>query len=368
MTAKAAPTLIDARPGRQGDGADLVARPLTSPARVAILGFGQIGRTHLDALAGCPDAEVVAISSHGGAPADIPAAWHADYRALIARPDVDLVAVCTPSGHHAAHAIAALEAGKGVVVEKPLALTVADGERLVRTARERGLFLSVVSQRRTEPAIRSLHDAIAAGRLGRPVLGEALVRWSRDQPYYDSAAWRGTRAMDGGVLLNQAIHAIDLLCWLLGPVDEVSGATATLIRRMEAEDTAAATLRFASGALGAITATTAAAHGLPAEVTIVCERGVVSLHDATVSRWEVPGVPAPPAVNTPGSGGSNPAAIGSLGHRRQWRDILDAFRERRLPLVTGEDGLATLATILAIEEAGRTGRTIRPAFTTRGDA
>ncbi len=345
--------------------------PATRPVHVAILGFGQIGRTHWDALEAWPDVRVVAVSSRGGAPADIPVEWHADHRDLVARPDVDLVAVCTPSGHHAAHAIAALEAGKGVVVEKPLALTLADGERLVRTARERGLFLSVVSQRRTEPACRYLRETLTAGRLGRPVLGEALVRWSRDQPYYDSAPWRGTRAMDGGVLLNQAIHAIDLLCWLMGPVDEVSGATATLIRRMEAEDTAAATLRFASGALGAITATTAAAHGLPAEVTIVCERGVVSLHDASVARWEVPGVPAPPVADTPGSGGSNPAAIGSIGHRRQWRDILDAFREGRPPLVTGDDGLATLATILAIEEASWTGRAARPgwpAFTTRGDA
>lgn len=332
-----------------------------APVRVGIVGFGQIGRTHLRALEQCPDATVVAVASRHGPPTDVNIGWHADARELVRRPDVDLVAICTPSGEHAAQAVAALEAGKAVVVEKPLALTLADGERVVRTARERGLFLSVISQRRTEPACRYLKAALEAGRLGRPVLGEALVRWHRDQAYYDAAPWRGTRAMDGGVLMNQAIHAIDLLRWFFGPVEEVTGATATLVRRIEAEDTAAATLRFASGALGVIAATTATTPGLPAELNLFCERGLVSLHDATVVRWEVPDAPAPPPSEAPGSGSADPAAIGSLGHLRQWRDILDAVRDGRQPLVTGEDALATVAMILAAGEASRTGRAVRPA-------
>jgi predicted dehydrogenase len=332
----------------------------TEKVRVGIIGFGQIGRVHVQALARCPDAEVVAVSRRQGPPADVTVAWHADFRELLRRPDVDLVAVCTPSGDHAAQALAALEAGKAVVVEKPLALTLADGERVVRTARERGRFLSVISQRRTEPAVRALKEALAAGHLGQPVLGEALVRWHRDQRYYDSAPWRGTRALDGGVLMNQAIHAIDLLRWFLGPVAEVAGATATLARRIEAEDTAAATLRFGSGALGVIAATTATHPGLPAELNIFGERGLVALHDAAVVRWDVPGVPAPPAAEAPGSGSADPMTIGDLGHLRQWRDILAAYREGRPPLVTGEDGLAAIATILAIEESSRTGRPVRP--------
>ena len=259
------------------------------PVRVGIIGFGQIGRTHLEALSAFPDATVVAVSRREPVSNDLGIAWHADFRELVGRDDIDLVAICTPSGHHAEQALAALDAGKGVVIEKPIALMLEDGERVVRTARDRKLFLSVISQRRTEDAVRSLYSALADGRLGQPVLGEALVRWSRDQRYYDSADWRGTRAMDGGVLMNQAIHAIDLLCWLLGPVESVSGATATLVRQIEAEDAACASLRFASGALGAITATTAIAPGLPAEINLFCERGLVSLHDANVARWEVPG-------------------------------------------------------------------------------
>jgi predicted dehydrogenase len=339
--------------------------PVTAhPVRVGIVGFGQIGRTHFDALKSCSDARVVAISRRQSPSEDLGIDWHAGYQELLRRADVDLVAICTPSGDHAPQALAALEAGKGVVVEKPLALTLADGERVVQIARDRGLFLSVISQRRTEPSCRYLHQAIIEGRLGRPVLGEALVRWHRDQRYYDSAPWRGTWAMDGGVLMNQAIHAIDLLCWLFGPVAEVSGATATLARRIEAEDTAVATLRFASGALGVITATTATSPGLPAELNLFWDRGLISLHDAGVVRWEAPDLPPPPPDERPGGASSDPAAIGGLGHLRQWQDILAAYREGRDPLVTGEDALATVSIILAIEEASRTGRAVRPGYTT----
>lgn len=345
---------------------EIEARGPIQPIRIGIIGFGQIGRTHLDALAGHHDATVVAVTRRHAPPKDLAIDCYSDYRELLQRPDIEIVAICTPSGYHAGQAVAALEAGKGVVVEKPIALSVESGERVLRTASERGLFLSVISQRRTEDAVRALKEALAGGRLGRPVLGEALVRWSRDQRYYDSAPWRGTRAMDGGVLMNQAIHAIDLLCWLLGPVEAVSGVTSTLVRTMEAEDTASASLHFASGALGAITATTAITLGLPAELNLFCERGLASLHDANVARWDVPNTPLPSLDDRPGSGSTDPAAIGSLGHHRQWRDILDAFRHEREPLVTGMDGLATVATILAIEEASRTGRVVRPKYVQSG--
>ncbi len=333
------------------------------PVRVGIVGFGSIGRTHLAAISAQPDAEVVAVSRR--APLDEPIGidCHADYRDLLRRDDIDLVVICSPSGLHADQALATLEAGKGVVIEKPIALSVEAGRQVVGLARETGRFLSVISQRRTEDALRLVDQALADGTLGRPVLGEALVRWSRDQRYYDSADWRGTRAMDGGVLTNQAIHAIDVLCWLFGPVGSVTGSTATLVRSMEAEDTAVASLRFASGALGSITATTAIYPGMPAEINVFCSRGSASLHDAAVARWDVPGVPEPALDANVGSGSTNPAAIGDLGHRRQWRNIIDAYRSGERPLVTGEDALATYAVIAAIEESSRTGRPVRPAFT-----
>ena len=332
------------------------------PVRVGIIGYGQIGRTHRAVVDALPDAEVVAVSRREPIEKEPGLDWYADYRELLRRHDIDLVAICSPSGLHAGQALDALNAGKGVVIEKPIALSVADGQRVVALARETGRFLSVISQRRTEDAVQMLHRALGDGRMGRPVLGEALVRWSRDQRYYDSADWRGTRAMDGGVLMNQAIHAIDLLCWLFGPVESVSGATATLVRRIEAEDTAAASLRFASGALGSITATTAIYPGMPAEVNIFCERGLASLHDARVVRWDVPDLEAPAVGDMPGSGSTDPAAIGHLGHLRQWRNIIDAYRSGDDPLVTGEDGLATIAVIAAIDESSRTGQPVRPAY------
>jgi predicted dehydrogenase len=327
--------------------------------RIGIVGFGKIGRTHLEAIEQVGGAEVVAVSRRSGPPEGIAADWHADYRELIRRSDIDLIAICTPSGDHAVQAVEAMEAGKSVVVEKPLALNVEDGRQIVDTARSLGRFLAVISQRRTEPGVQHLKSALDDGALGRPVLGEALVRWNRNQAYYDSAPWRGTRAMDGGVLMNQAIHAIDLLLWCFGPVEEVTGVTATVVRRMEAEDTAVATLRFASGALGVVSATTATEPGLPAELNLFCSGGLISLHDASVVRWEVPGVPPPPPAQNPGSASTDPGAIGHLGHIRQWRDILGAFRTGREPLVRGEDGLAAVKALVAIDEASRTGRSIR---------
>lgn len=337
-----------------------------TPLRVGILGYGAIGRTHHRAISECEGVEVVAANrSRTDATTgelDEALTWCADAEELIDTVDVDVIAICTPSGSHATLAIDALQAGKHVVVEKPLCTELEAGGRAVRLARDSGLLLSVISQRRFEPQHIHLRGLLDKGTLGRPILGEALVRWYRGQDYYDSAPWRGTLADDGGVLLNQAIHVIDLLCWLLGPVAEVSATTATLGHEMEAEDTAVATLRFESGALGVIAASTATRPGLPAELNLFFERGAIGVHDDQIVRWEVP-EPAstPPAGGGTGSGAADPAAVTALGHLRQWRDIVAALREGREPAVTGEDGLATAAIVLAAYESARIGRPVRPA-------
>ena len=342
-----------------------------APLRVGILGYGAIGRTHHRAISECEGVEVVAATrrrSEVASEPDSSITWCADAQELVDRADVDVVGICTPSGSHATLAIEALRAGKHVVVEKPLCTDVENGERAVRLARDSGLLLSVISQRRFEPQNIHLRRLLDEGLLGRPILGEALVRWYRGQDYYDSAPWRGTLAEDGGVLLNQAIHVVDLLCWLLGPVAEVSATIATLAHEMEAEDTAAATLRFASGALGVLAASTATRPGLPAELNLFFEAGAVGVHDDRVVRWDVPEpAPAPPDVGG-GSGASDPAAITALGHLRQWRDIVAALREGREPSVRGEDGLATAAVVLSAYESARTGRPVRPAEADAGIA
>jgi len=280
----------------------------------------------------------------------------------VARDDVDVVAICTPSGLHAQHALDAIAAGKHVVIEKPLALDLGDGEQVIQAARDRGVLLSVISQRRFEPDLRYLQARIAAGEVGAAILGEANVRWWREDSYYRSATWRGTVGLDGGALMNQAIHVIDLLRWLLGPVDEVCGATATLAHAIEAEDTAVAAVRFSNGALGSIVATTAARPGVPAELILSFERGSVAFAGAGISRWDLPVPPPPAAPAAEGGGESDPRAIGVVGHIAQWRDITEALGAGRRPFVSGEDALATLALVLAIYQSSRTQRAVRPRY------
>lgn len=336
----------------------------SSPIKVGIIGFGNIGQIHSKVLAHHKDARVVAIATRHPARLSTtdkpPVEVYADYRELLMRSDVDLVSVCTPSGQHAAQALDALAAGKHVVVEKPLAMDLASGNRMVQTARERELFLSVISQRRLEPQNLYLKGVLDDGSLGRPVLGEALLRWYRDQSYYDSADWRGTTKEDGGVLMNQGIHLIDLLRWYMGPTTEVSGTVSTLTHRMEAEDTGVATLRFTSGALGIIAATTSAPPGLPEELNLFFEEGSVSVHGSQVARWEVPNVPPPPSIEVSESGAVDPTAIGAQGHLRQWEDIIDALQTGREPAVTGEEALASLAVVLDVYESARSARAVRP--------
>ena len=174
---------------------------------------------------------------------------------MLARPDIDAVSICVPSGLHAQVAVDALQAGKHVLVEKPIALSLADADRMIAVARECGLRLGVVLQNRYNSPMQQVRRAVDEGRLGRLYLGNACVRWYRPQSYYDDE-WHGTWAMDGGALMNQSIHHIDALQWFMGPVQSVQAYTATLAHRMEAEDVGVAVLRFVSGALGTVEGST----------------------------------------------------------------------------------------------------------------
>lgn len=332
---------------------------------VGIVGFGDIARLHQQALRKVPGVRLVALAtrSHSEPPAGVRV--HRTYEQLLDDPAVQVVAVCTPNGAHAGQALAALRAGRHAVVEKPLTLDVECGRRAVEEARRRGLLLSVISQRRLSPTGRQVFDALRRPEVGRPVLGEVHVRWHRDQAYYDATAWRGSNQLDGGVLLNQAIHSIDLLRWLMGPVAEVYGMGATLTHCVEAEDAAVAVLRFRSGALGTVSATTSSPVGIPAEVTVFCQHACISIGDHGISRWEAPF--PPPGADSPaemeGSTGAwSPSAISGLGHVRQWADIVAALREGRDPAVTGEAALASAALALAVRRSWRERRPLVPEY------
>jgi predicted dehydrogenase len=329
-----------------------------------IVGAGVAARYHARAIAQTRGARLVAIcradeSRVDEAVADFGAPCVASFAALLERPDVDAICLCSPSGLHAEQALAAARAGKHVLVEKPMALRLADADAMIAACRRSGVLLGVALQRRTDPACRALHDAIRAGELGPLVLGTASVPYFRPQSYYGSAAWRGTWSLDGGgALMNQGIHLVDLLLWLMGGEAEVVGAAGGVTQHeIEVEDCVVAALRFSCGAHGTIAATTAAAPGFPHRVEVYGSRGGAQIEGEALVRWEGsgPGIRPQPPTSVAAGAGASPSGIGTLGHTLVVRDFVAAIRERRDPLVDGVEGRRSLALVLAIYEAAGLG-------------
>ena len=341
-------------------------RIVTEPFRVGIVGAGVIGRVHAEAIVGLDQARVVAIAepreaagrelaaAHG-------AAWHADLDDLLVRSDVDVVLLATPSGLHAEQAVRAAGAGKHVVTEKPMAIDREGADRMIAACGAAGVALAVVFQNRFHRDAVRLKRAVEAGLLGRPVLGNALVHWHRTASYYEaSGGWRGTWRLDGGgALMNQSIHTIDLLQWILGPVESVCAHAATLTHPIEAEDTASAALRFAGGALGAIQGTTAASRDWPARIEIVGTGGRAVLEGGRLAAWQCERDAADADLLTPGdleaTEGSEPDEPFGAAHARQLRVIFAALRAGEAPPVAGPEARRAVEIVLAIYRSARTG-------------
>jgi len=277
---------------------------------------------------------------------------------VLAHPDVDAVCICTPSGFHAAQTIAAACAGKHVLVEKPMALTVADADAAIAACRSAGVLLGVVLQRRANTLCRTVHDAIAAGKLGDLTMGIVTTPYFRSPAYYAQAAWRGTWELDGGgVLMNQGIHQIDLLLWFMGDPVDIQARAATLHHAIEVEDTLAATLRFANGALATVTASTAAAPGYPHRIEVYGAGGGVQIEGETLIRWDMAGGSEPPLrplgqlLNTPAGAGGDPRGIFADGHTAVLRDFVQALRGGGRPMADGAEGRRSVAAILGIYQA-----------------
>jgi predicted dehydrogenase len=341
----------------------------------AIVGCGMIAGFHIRALSEIPGARVVALvdtvpgaSQRLSESSGLNCAAFNELRPALDRKDVDVVIISTPSGAHMDSAVAAAEAGKHVVVEKPLEITAERCDRIINACEKGGVKLCTIFPSRFGDANRAVKAAIEAGRFGRVTLGETTCKWWRSQEYYDKGGWRGTWALDGGgALMNQAIHNVDLLLWMMGPVTHITGYTATLAHeRIEVEDTAVACLRFASGALGVIQATTSVHPGYPKTISIHGDRGSVVIEQDDVLRWdfaaESPEDKATKerfAQKVGASGGaSNPAAISHEGHRRQLADFVRAIETKSAPLVDGREGRKAVAVIQAIYESAKTGRTV----------
>lgn len=347
------------------------------PLGFAIVGCGMIARFHARALAEIPDVRLTAlvdrstdIASKFAAELGTGPAVYPDLDKALADPNVHAVIIATPSGSHRDPAVRCAQAGRHVVVEKPLEITAERCDAIIQACDRGGVHLCTIFPSRFSEANIELKKAITAGRFGRMTLGETACKWWRSQAYYDEGGWKGTKALDGGgALMNQAVHNVDLLQWFMGDVESISGFTATLAhQRIEVEDTAVACLRFASGALGVIQATTSVHPGLPKTVAIHGDRGTAVIEQDDLLRWEFAtespedaAIKARFAQKTGASGGSsNPAAISHEGHRRQLADFVSAIRNGGRPAVDGREGRKAVAIIEAIYRSAESGRTERP--------
>jgi UDP-N-acetyl-2-amino-2-deoxyglucuronate dehydrogenase len=341
----------------------------------AIVGCGMIARFHARALAEVPGTKLRAVVSRSQANAanmieelKLTCDAATDLASVLKRSDIDVVIVTTPSGAHLEPAAAAATAGKHVVVEKPLEITLDRCDRIIDACAKNRVQLCTIFPSRFGDANLELKKAVTAGRFGRLTLGETTCKWWRPQSYYDEGGWKGTQALDGGgAMMNQAIHNVDLLLWLMGPVTHIFGLTAMLAhQRIEVEDTAVACLRFKNGALGVIQATTSIWPGLPKTIAIHGDKGSVVVEQDDLMRWEFnPESDADKALRqrfsqkTGASGGSsNPAAISHVGHARQLADFVQAIEAGRAPQVDGREGRRAVEAILGIYEANRTGRLV----------
>jgi predicted dehydrogenase len=331
-----------------------------------IVGSGTIAAMHADAIAALPGARLAAVTDIDAGPAAAFAAARGgtaepDLDALLARTDVDVVCVCVPSGLHAEVGVRAAQAGKHLVVEKPIDVTLAAADRLIEAARTAGVGLTVISQHRFDPGLIETRRLLGERALGSLVLGEASTKWYRGQDYYDSASWRGTWAMDGGSLMNQGIHYVDLLRWCMGPVAEVTAVCTTQAHRIEAEDTALAILRFTSGAVGTVMSSTAAFPGFPQRLEITGTDGTVIIEDGQIVRRafgdDTQRDHDQRDHDRPGAS-ADPAALDVSGHTAQLGDLLAAIGEGREPAVGGQAGRDALEIVCAVYESSRSGRTV----------
>jgi UDP-N-acetyl-2-amino-2-deoxyglucuronate dehydrogenase len=329
---------------------------------IGLIGGGNITDTHARAARAIPGVEIAAIygtnpdklamlcREHGGRP-------YQDFEAFLAHRPMVLVAIGSPSGLHAAHGVAAAQRGLHVLTEKPIEINTTRADALIEATQRHGVKLGVIFQDRVKPGIRQLKDWISAGLIGKPLLADACVKWYRPPDYYSQSRWRGTLALDGGgALINQAIHTVDLLLWLLGDVVRVRSRTGTALHKIEVEDTALAILEFSSGALGVLQATTAAYPGYPRRLELTGSEGTVILeHDRIVAanlRNPPPGF-SEGAAPDENQSATSPVVSDFRGHQAIVEDFLQAIEHNTSPICDGRDGRRSIALVEAIYRAAR---------------
>jgi len=339
--------------------------PDRRPVRVALVGCGRISRNHVDALARVDGLELAAVADivperarAVGEAQRVP--WFTSLEAMLAGAEADVVAIATPSGLHPEMGALAAAAGKHVVTEKPMAISLAGADALIGACRAAGVRLFVVKQNRLNPTIQLLRRAVEKGRFGRLHSANCTVRWSRPQEYYDQAPWRGTWAMDGGAFLNQASHYVDLVQWLAGPVASVMAMTATQRRRIEAEDSGAALLQFRSGAIGVLDVTMLTyPRNLEGSITLLGDRGSVKVSGTAVNRVETWLFDEYDDDDKLVEGtATTPPSVYGFGHEGVYRNVLAVLRGDAVPETDGAEGRKSLEIIVAIYESARRGAAV----------
>lgn len=325
----------------------------------AIVGTGAIAGHHAACINGLEDCELVAVCSSSPERAEaaeqkfgVPA--YSDVEEMLQRTDIDVVCICTHSGAHLAPTLAAAQAGKHVICEKPLEINLERADQMIRACRVMGVKLACIFQNRFSSDYLKLKKAVQEGRLGKLLLGNAYIKWFRDENYYRSSPWKGTIKGDGGAaLINQGIHTIDLLLDIMGDVESVRAKVKTVRHDIEGEDLGIAMLSFRNGALGAIQASTALYPGYPERLEVFGEKGSVILEGGHITAWNIAGEEkdGPVEEKKKDTGASDPMAISTERHQQQFRDMIEAIRADREPVVNGEEGRRSLALIRAIYDS-----------------
>ena len=332
---------------------------------IGLIGGGNISDTHARAIGAIPGAQIAAIygtnkgkveqlsHQYGGRAYD-------DFREFLGHRPMDLVVIGSPSGLHASHGIAAAQRGLHVLTEKPIEISVRRADDLIEAADRAGVKLGVIFQDRGKRNVRRLKKLIENEVVGRPVLAEAKVKWYRPAEYYGQSQWRGTLAMDGGgALINQAIHTVDVLLWLMGDVTRLQACAATELHSIEGEDTALALLEFANGALGSLQATTAAFPGYPRRIEITGTEGTVILEQDKILAIDVRNPPAGVEINAPShdkENNSSPVVSDFRSHQVIFEDFLTAIRANGKPMCDGHEGRRSLALVEKIYAAAKATR------------
>lgn len=341
----------------------------------AIVGCGAIASTHAKAINSITNAQLLAVADIAPEKARHAAVGRVkayfNLNELLARDEIDIVHVCVPSGMHAEVAAQAAYAGKHVLVEKPIDISLSAADRLIEVCRGQGVKLAVMSQHRFRPAVRRLREAVVDGRFSRLVLGDAIVKWYRPSEYYSQAPWRGTWKLDGGgALINQSIHYIDLLQWVMGSVRSVYAVTRTLAHDILAEDLGIIVVRFENGALGTVQGTTTAYPGLPERLEISGTTGTVIIEKGEIKTW----IFKDEQTKAGSSGGQSnlmiagkesvsaavdPVSLSFSYHRAQIVDFLDAISNDREPLVNGEEARKPLEIVMAAYQSASEGKEVQ---------